>query len=129
VKKTPGRPAWSPSTLAEVSEKSILTNFFSPASPYLDPKPELSEVPEHFKEPRNPMRFSLPTQEDVRHYVMQDTPTGGGLAVTRDQVIKHFEEETHGKGGVREKVSEILDRKTQPEKGASEQNQWIRWKH
>lgn len=128
VNKEKGRPAWSPSTLAEVSEKSILSNFFSPTSPYFDPKPELS-FPENLSKPGNPMRFALPTQDEVRHYIAQDTPSSGGLAVTKDQVIKYFEEQKQGKGGVREKVSEILQRKSQLEKGADELNPWIRWKH
>ena len=75
------------------------------------------------------MRFSLPTQEEVRHYIMQDTPFSGGLAVSQDQVLRYFEEKTHGKGGVKEKVSDVLDRKCELEKGADTQNPWLRWKH
>jgi 3-hydroxyacyl-CoA dehydrogenase len=46
----------------------------------------------------------------MRLYVTQDTPDSGGLAVTRDQVLEYFEQQTKGKGGVRDKVSEVLDR-------------------
>ena len=126
--KTADRPAWSPSTLAEVSEEYILTKFFSPSSEYLNPEPNL-DIPVGLEPPKNPMRYSLPTEGDVQRYVIQDTPSSGGLAVTKDQVINHFEGKTHGKGGVREKVADILDRKSELEKGADAQNTWVRWRH
>jgi 3-hydroxyisobutyryl-CoA hydrolase len=128
VDKMKGRPAWSPPTLSEVSEEYVLTNFFSQKSPYFLPEPKL-DIPQSLPEPKNPMRYSLPTEEEVRHYIVQDTPSSGGLAVSRNQVLRYFEEKTLGKGGVREKVSDILDRKCQLEKGAAAGHLWLRWKH
>ena len=61
-------------------------------------------------------------------YVTQDIPGGGGLAVTREQVLQHFDQETKGKGGVRNKVSEVLDRMCEEE--ANEDGKgWLKWKH
>lgn len=127
LSKTPGRPDWKPPTLAEVSEESVIRDFFSPSSQYLDATPEFNP-PVGFDKPRHPMRYALPSQESIRLYVTQDTPGGGGLAVTRDQVVRHFEEQAKGKGGVRDKVSEVLDRTC--EEGAGEDGKgWLRWKH
>ncbi|KAF9652921.1 3-hydroxyisobutyryl-coenzyme A hydrolase [Thelephora ganbajun] len=127
LSKTPGRPDWQPSTLAEVSEESIIQDFFSPSSKYLDAKPEFNP-PAGFDKPKHPMRFALPSQESIRLYVTQDTPGSGGLAVTRDQALQYFEQQTKGKGGVRDKVSEVLDRMCEEEIG-DDGKDWLRWKH
>lgn len=125
--KTLGRPDWKPSTLSGVSEESVIQDFFSPSSPYLDAEAEFNP-PEGFGKPKQPMRFALPSQETTRLYVTQDTPGSGGLAVTRDQVLQHFEQQTKGKGGVRDKVSEILDRMCE-EKVGEDGKGWLAWKH
>ena len=61
-------------------------------------------------------------------YVTQDTPASGGLAVTRDQVLEHFEQQTKGKGGVRDRVAGVLDRMCEEEASADGKG-WLRWKH
>ena len=127
IDKTPGRPDWNPPTLAEVTEESVIQNFFSPASQYLEPTPEFNP-PEGFDTPKNPMRYALPSEDDIRLHVTQDTPDGGGLAVTRDQVLQHFDQKTDGKGGVGDKVSEVLDRMCEEEVGEDGKG-WLTWKH
>lgn len=74
------------------------------------------------------MRFALPSQEKIMLYVTQDIPGSGGLAVSRDQVLQYFEHQTKGKGGVQEKVSEVLDRMCEEEVGEDGKG-WLRWKH
>ena len=74
------------------------------------------------------MRYALPSQESIRLYVAQDTPGSGGLAVTRDQVLQYFEQQTKGKGGVRDKVSEVLDRMCE-EEVREDGKGWLTWKH
>jgi len=126
LNKTPGRPDWKPPTLAEVSEESVIRDFFSPSSKYLDAKPEFNP-PIGFDRPKHPMRYALPSQESIRRYVTQDTPGSGGLAVTRDQVLQHFEQQTKGRGGVRDKVSEVLDRLC--EEVREDGKGWLTWRH
>jgi len=84
--------------------------------------------PAGFDKPKHPMRYALPSQENVRLYVTQDTPGSGGLAVTRDQALQYFEQQTKGKGGVRDKVSEVLDRMCE-EKVREDRKGWLTWKH
>lgn len=127
LSKTPGRPDWEPSTLAEVSEESVTQDFFSPSSEYLGSKPEFNP-PAGFDKHRDPTRYALPSQESIKFYVTQDTPSSGGLAVTRDQVLQHFEQQTKGKGGVRDKVSEVLDRMCE-EEVRQDGKGWLTWKH
>jgi 3-hydroxyisobutyryl-CoA hydrolase len=127
LNKTPGRPNWKPATLAEVPEKTIIHDFFSPSSEYLISKPDFYPTA-GFDTPRHPMRYAMPSQERIMRYVTQDTPDGGGLAVSRDQVLQYFEQQTKGKGGVREKVSEVLDRMCEEEVGKDGKG-WLRWKH
>lgn len=110
-----------------MSEESVARNFFSSPSQYLDVMPEFNP-PEGFGTPQNPMRYALPLQESIRLHVTQDTPDSGGLAVTRDQVLQHFEQETRSKGGVRDKVSEVLDRMCEEEVGEDGKG-WLMWKH
>lgn len=74
------------------------------------------------------MRYALPSQESIMLYVTQDTPDSGGLAVTRDQVLQHFEQQKKGKGGVRDKVIEVLDRMCK-EEAAEDGKGWLVWKH
>ena len=127
LEKAPGKPNWRPSTLAEVSEKSVVQDFFSPTSKYLKSKPDFYPTA-GFSQPKHPMRYALPSQESIMLYVTQDTPGSGGLAVTRDQVLQHFEQQTKGKGGVRDKVSEVLDRMCE-EEVSKDGKGWLRWKH
>lgn len=126
LSKTPGRPDWQPSTLAEVSEKSVIQDFFSPSSKYLASKPEFYPTA-GFDKPKHPMRYALPSQENIMNYVTQDIPGGGGLAVTRDQVLQHFEQQTKGKGGVQDKIAEVLDRMCEEEAGEDGKG-WLRRK-
>lgn len=127
LSKTPGRPNWQPSALTEVSEKSVIRDFFSPSSKYLASKPEFYPTA-GFDKPKHPMRYALPSQESIMLYVTQDTPASGGLAVTRDQVLEHFEQQTKGKGGVRDRVAGVLDRMCEEEASADGKG-WLRWKH
>lgn len=84
--------------------------------------------PAGFDTPKHPMRYALPSQESIRLYVTQDTPSSGGLAVTRDQVLQYFEQQAKGKGGVRDKVSEVLDRMCEEEVRGDGKG-WLTWKH
>jgi 3-hydroxyisobutyryl-CoA hydrolase len=127
LSKSPGRPDWQPSTLKGVSEKSVIQDFFSSSSKYLTTKPEFYPTA-GFDKPKQPMRYALPSQESIRLYVTQDTPGSGGLAVTRDQVLEYFERRTKGKGGVRDKVAEVLDRMCEEERSEDGKG-WLRWKH
>ena len=127
LSKTPGRPDWQPSTLSDVSEKSVIQDFFAPSSKYLTSKPEFYPTA-GFDKPKHPMRYGLPSQESIMLYVTQDTPGSGGLAVTRDQVLQYFEQQTKSKGGVRDKVVEVLDRMCEQETNKDGKG-WLRWKH
>jgi 3-hydroxyisobutyryl-CoA hydrolase len=122
VDKIRDRPAWSPSTLDEVSEDFVIHNFFSSQSPYIKPKPELN-IPDGLLVPNNTNRFAMPSAGAVRRYILND----GAKGVTRNQVIQHFEERTNWKGGVTERILDILNRKTKVQKDPDTNRELIRW--
>ncbi|BGP13734.1 hypothetical protein JCM10213_009051 [Rhodosporidiobolus nylandii] len=115
------RPAWSPTSLAEVSTKTIQSIFFSNSPPFSNPPlPNLD-----FKKSRKARpfalapyktsphaRWALPTERDVEKVVKGEDAGSDDFAVTRAEVIERLERRWNGKVGVREKVEEVLGRRT-----------------
>ncbi|KAK9235199.1 ClpP/crotonase-like domain-containing protein [Lipomyces kononenkoae] len=73
-----------------------------------------------------PFHNSLPTEKEVEQFVLGEARNSGPFLATKEEVIEYFLVEYRGKIGVREKVAEILDRKTQIVKG-HEDEQLINW--
>jgi len=98
IDKKPGRPDWKPATLQEVTS---VDDFFSTDPRGLellqtDPKLQYSEIEYPW--------LGLPTEADVKDVLDFDKEQ------SKELVLEHFRMKTHGKMGVREKVTEILDR-------------------
>jgi len=111
ITKTKERPAWSPSTLAEVSYEDVMSKFFSSSSPYLAPLPKLSYPERDSWEPETFARYTLPSEEDIEKFARGSHPDSGALAVNFQDVVEKFVESTNGKHGVKEKVREVLARR------------------
>ncbi|KAK9244159.1 ClpP/crotonase-like domain-containing protein [Lipomyces tetrasporus] len=73
-----------------------------------------------------PFQNGLPTENEVEQFVLGEAKHSGPFLATKEEVAEHFVEDYRGKVGVREKVSEILDRKTQIVKG-HEDEKLINW--
>ncbi|GAA5848149.1 hypothetical protein JCM8547_004423 [Rhodosporidiobolus lusitaniae] len=125
------RPSWSPSTLSDVTPDSIHKLFFSSQPPFSNPPlPTLN-----FKKSRRarPLafgpyktsphaRFALPTEKDVEKIVKGEDAGSNDYAVTKEEVLERLTSRWQGKVGVKEKVEEVLRRKTVEDEGKT-----LRW--
>lgn len=100
VDKPKRTPNWSPDSLEKISQADV-DGFFSHPTDIQLLNEDAGSTGADWKE--YPHSFGLPTEIEV-----QNTVRG----YTRDQVLERFLRKTNGKQGVKEKVSEILDRKT-----------------
>lgn len=116
------RPNWSPSTLSEVS-KDIVKRFFD-KSEYVESAPKLDI---EAKTLRNPMQFSLPTEQEIKMIVRGEHPRSGALALTREEIVQKFLSMTGNKHGVAEKVTEVLERRCELVEDP-DNNGCLRWK-
>ncbi|KAK6435511.1 3-hydroxyisobutyryl-CoA hydrolase [Oleoguttula sp. CCFEE 5521] len=98
IRKPKTTPKWSPGSSAEVSEQDI--DAFFDGTPGL----QLMGTGDYLDYPH--AWVGLPREGEVEAYVSKK----GGL--TKDAVVSHFEEGNGGKQGTREKLEEILARKT-----------------
>ncbi|KZP17891.1 3-hydroxyisobutyryl-CoA hydrolase [Athelia psychrophila] len=119
------RPAWSPSTVEEVTPM-ILSRFFASNSAFLKDTPALS-VPDNLsKLSSDPMRFTLPTEAAIARAV-----TKGGITTAPD-LLQHFcagDVLRPSKLGAREKVLEVMRRRCVfVDRGDGKREHWIRWR-
>nr|OQO19114.1 hypothetical protein B0A51_14634 [Rachicladosporium sp. CCFEE 5018] len=98
IRKPKTTPKWSPASSAEVSEQDV-DGFFD-GTPGL----QLMGTGDYLDYPH--AWVGLPREGEVEAYVSKK----GGL--TKDAVVSHFEEANGGKQETREKIEEILARKT-----------------
>jgi 3-hydroxyisobutyryl-CoA hydrolase len=57
-------------------------------------------------------RFALPTEEEIQKVVTGETPDAGSVSMTQQEIVDFFLKDRKAKIGVREKVLEVLNRKT-----------------
>ncbi|KAI8337730.1 ClpP/crotonase-like domain-containing protein [Chlamydoabsidia padenii] len=103
------KPQWSPPTLQDLPDDDIEQLYFT------DPSPNSLNLPSGMDLYNYPYaRFSLPTEDDVRLAVTGDGQEFGleGRLTTAEDVIYWFVKGHKNKIGVKEKVMDILDRKT-----------------
>ncbi|KAF8586091.1 3-hydroxyisobutyryl-coenzyme A hydrolase [Ramaria rubella] len=124
VEKSPDRPPWSPSTLAEIPDDSILKSFFDLDSPYLATAPQLA-----FPNEAPPRRdYALPSEEEIGHMVLGSHPSSSDKAVTLEELLIRFEQLRDGKFGVRQKVLEVALRRCRVAKDPDNQL-CLEWMH
>ncbi|PPQ93242.1 hypothetical protein CVT25_015240 [Psilocybe cyanescens] len=128
-KKTKERPNWSPSTLKEVSAE-IVSRFFDPKSPFLSSAPSLSFPAELTSGTiSNPLKYALPTEEEIGSVVTGSHASGGGLGLRFDELLARFAELRPGKMGVKEKLLEVVQRRCELTDNADGNQVWLKWKH
>ncbi|KAK9900864.1 3-hydroxyisobutyryl-CoA hydrolase [Cystobasidium minutum MCA 4210] len=106
------RAPWKPSSISEITHDDIRRTFFSApnkSSPSLPPLQDktiklYSQYPHAY--------FALPSEKLIGRVVRGDTPDSGSFALSKDEVLDWFEREWNGKIGVKEKVREVLQRRT-----------------
>lgn len=100
--KPPTTPVWQPGALSDVSDAEV-DRFFRIAPgesrlPLLHPGADYTEYPH--------ARFALPRETDIAAVVRESGKPA-------EQVVQHFLRVTERKAGVRQKVEEVLARKTE----------------
>ncbi|KAI8092747.1 ClpP/crotonase-like domain-containing protein [Halteromyces radiatus] len=115
---------WMPPTLKDISDDDIEQLYFT------KPSPNALKLPSNMDLINYPYtRFSLPTEEDVRLAITGDGPEFGleGRLLTAQDVLQWFEKGHRRKAGVKEKIMDILERKTTTVND-SNNNPILQWK-
>lgn len=112
MRKPPEKPVWQPGSLDEVSWEDVDKFFVLPAGSDRLKLLNTGKGSQYTEYPHG--WIGLPTEKDVEAVVKE-----GGKS--KDEVTKHFLQAKKQKLGVKEKVEEILDRKTKTE------NQGLVW--
>jgi 3-hydroxyisobutyryl-CoA hydrolase len=132
VDKAHERPTWSPAHVDDVADSDVAAKFFSLDSEFLQKTPKI-RIPEVFRNARSqsidPMRFALPREDDIGLVVKGAHGTSSSFAMTLPQLLEKFESMTGSKAGVREKILEVVSRKTTTTPRDSEGVEWLVWKH
>ncbi|KAK2466833.1 hypothetical protein APHAL10511_001091 [Amanita phalloides] len=125
--KVKGRPQWSPDSIEQVTDE-VVSRFFDPKSPYLASTPKLT-IPEHLRSGPSihPMKYALPTEEEIRAVVRGAHSSGGTTGITVDELVSRFEQLRNGKMGVGEKVLEVAQRRCQTVDNADGNFVWLKW--
>jgi 3-hydroxyisobutyryl-CoA hydrolase len=121
-----GRPAWTPSTLEEVSEDQVIRDFFAD-SPYTAKAPRLSSKENLPQASRNSMRFALPTEDEIHAVVSGSHATGGNTGLTLPELITKFEDLRGVKVGLKEKISEVVSRQCEVVDNGDGNFVWLKW--
>ncbi|KAI1608087.1 mitochondrial 3-hydroxyisobutyryl-CoA hydrolase [Exophiala viscosa] len=108
INKPPTKPEWKPSKLAEVTDADV-DEFFKMPSPeealtLVDPHPEALD--QNYTEYPHAV-FALPSEKDIEKVVRSSYGRQGTKAVI-DEVVKRW----NHKAGVKEKVQEVIARRT-----------------
>ncbi|GAA5857746.1 hypothetical protein JCM8547_005968 [Rhodosporidiobolus lusitaniae] len=118
------RPAWDPPTVEEVDEKRIEEVFFADEAPFEKPEVRRPDYGRYRREREargarlyadyeaSPhAKWALPSEQNVGQVVRDGTYT------TRSEIEAEMLRRTSGKQGTRQKVREVLGRKTVEENG------------
>lgn len=123
------RPNWSPASLEDVSAQ-VVANFFEPKSPYLTLAPDLTIPVELTSGTKlNPMKYALPSEEEIGSVVTGSHVSGGGVGIQFEELLKRFAELRPGKLGVKEKIYEVVQRRCEVTDNADGNRVWLKWKH
>ncbi|EMD38215.1 hypothetical protein CERSUDRAFT_113364 [Gelatoporia subvermispora B] len=130
VEKSKARPAWSPASLEEVQDSFILEQFFNKYSPQNGNVPAITP-PEFLADskPLNPMRFALPTEEEIGQMVSGSHPQSGSTEITLEELLAKFHSLKRGKLVVNEKIVEVVRRRCTTEEDKHLNKTWLKWKH
>ncbi|EKM55322.1 uncharacterized protein PHACADRAFT_255858 [Phanerochaete carnosa HHB-10118-sp] len=131
VTKTKERPAWSPSTVAEVRDSDIAAKFFGQYSPQNGTAPSLElpkDVDVELGKTNEPMRFALPTEQEIHQMVAGSHRSSGSTGLTKEELVQKFVSLRKGKTGVREKVVDVVERKCVEELDKASGKKYLKWK-
>lgn len=111
---------WQPASLDQVDDKSIKADYFNAPSPLtlqMISKKDFKQYPHR--------KYMLPTEEDIKQVVTGEAADVGNYALTRDEIVDYLVRDRKGKQGVKQKVAEVLLRKTKVLE--NEEGQTLKW--
>ncbi|GAN02623.1 conserved hypothetical protein [Mucor ambiguus] len=117
---TRSKPNWVPNQLSDVDDTKIKQTYFDSPSPL---RLELLNSRDFKKYPHR--KYMLPSEEDIKRIVTGEAADVGNYALNRQQVLDHLLRERQGKQGLKQKVLEVLDRKTVENKKDGETLKWV----
>lgn len=103
IRKPKTTPQWSPASASDVTERDV--------DEFFDGQPELALLSTADYKDYPHAWIGLPKEREVAAFF---TSRAG---LSKEEVVKHFVQTTNGKLGTKEKVQEILDRKTETKDG------------
>ncbi|KZT02305.1 3-hydroxyisobutyryl-coenzyme A hydrolase [Laetiporus sulphureus 93-53] len=125
------KPQWSPATLEEVKDEFVEKQFFGTYSPEANgqtaPKLAPPEWLANHAKPTLPMKYALPTENEIGQMVLGAHKASGGTALTLEELLAQFDDMRRGKMGVKEKVREVVARRCQTEEDAQTGQKWLKW--
>jgi 3-hydroxyisobutyryl-CoA hydrolase len=117
---TKSKPNWVPSQLSDVNDAKVKQDYFDSPSPL---RLELLNSRDFKKYPHR--KYMLPSEEDIKRVVTGEAADVGNYALNRQQVVEHLLRERQGKQGLKQKVLEVLDRKTVENK--KDEDKSLKW--
>ncbi|PCH34159.1 3-hydroxyisobutyryl-CoA hydrolase [Wolfiporia cocos MD-104 SS10] len=107
--RMPDETPWYPDALEKVSDSYIQEEFFHKYSPERGtaPRIRLYNLP-HNVEPADAMRFSLPSEEEIRRMVEENNH---GSLLSLEELAAKIKSSTRDKAGVEEKIFDVVSRK------------------
>lgn len=114
------KPQWKPSRLADVDDKKLKSNYFDSPSPL---RLELLSTRDYKNYPHR--KYMLPSEEDIKRVVTGEAPDVGNYALNREQIVDYLLKERQGKQGLKQKVLDVLDRKTVENK--KDEDKSLKW--
>lgn len=107
IRKEKGRPQWKPSTLDDITDSGKVTEFYFSGDRKADDPPELQLLGDrdYRESPYSALNIGLPSEAHVAALVNDGTKS-------QREIIHQLVGQYRGKQGVKEVVTEIIDRKT-----------------
>lgn len=117
---TKSKPNWVPTQLSDVNDAKVKQEYFDSPSPL---RLELLNSRDFKQYPHR--KYMLPSEEDIKRVVTGEAADVGNYALNRQQVVDHLLRERQGKQGLKQKVLEVLDRKTVENK--KDEDKSLKW--
>lgn len=129
IDKAQGRPEWAPNKIGDLSPSNVLSKFFSRDSPFLRKVPETSFTdPESLSFPTEPMKFSLPSEEEIGRLVRGEHPSSSSTAFSLEELLQKAQE-LWGKQGVEAKIKDVVSRRCEVVPKSGMQEAHVLWIH
>ncbi|KAG8863149.1 hypothetical protein FRB96_009331 [Tulasnella sp. 330] len=136
IDKEQGRPAWEPSEVKDVKQSDVIDKFFDSNSPFLKDLPEtttFTATPEAGVETSaavatetDPLRFSLPSEEEIGRLVRGDHPSSSDTSLDLPELLERTRD-LYRKAGVEEKVKDVVARRCEVVAKTEGQQEYLRW--